>query len=191
MAITIDKYLTLSVSDLKRLGLLKPNSQMAGVVSWKQGATVTATIGITTDTRTLPMCYLRYKVGGETIQENIRLMFKHSNLNPEGEHGYYYFVCPVTGICCRKLYNVGGRFVGRSAFNALYPIQAASREQRKTFNLFSTLGRLDEIQQSRWRKEYYRGKPTRYRLRLERIANRHVKNNPLFKRLQTFLVNEQ
>lgn len=191
MAITIDKYLTLSVSDLKRLGYLKPRALRVGGVSWKQWATVTASISVTTDTRALPMCYLRYRYDGEPIQENIRLMFKHSNLNPEGEHGYYYFVCPVTGECCRKLYNVGGRFVGRSAFKALYPIQAASRKQRKTLSWFSALERLDELQQSRYRKDFYRGKPTRYRLRWERIIERNAQNNPLFSQLQAFLLTEQ
>ena len=191
MANTIDQYLTLSVSDLKRLGYLKPRAVLGGCVSWKRGETVTASIGVTTDTRALPMCYLVYRYDGEHKQENIRLMFKHSNLNPEGEHGYYYFVCPVTGDCCRKLYNVGGRFVGRSAFKALYPKQAASRKQRQSLRYFATLERLDELQQSRCRKDFYRGKPTRYRLRWERLIERNAKIDPVFSQLQAFLLSEQ
>ena len=191
MANTIDEYLTLSVSDLRRLGYLKPGALMGGRVTWKRGDTVTASISVTTDTRALPMCYLVYRYDGEPKQENIRLMFKHSNLNPEGNHGYYYFVCPVTGDCCRKLYNVGGRFVGRSAFKALYPTQAASHKQRKSLSWFSALAQLDELQQSRYRKDFYRGKPTRYRLRWERIVERNAQNNPLFSQLQAFLLTEQ
>lgn len=191
MADTIDQYLTLSVADLKRLGYLKPRALMGGRVSWKRGGTVTASISVTTDTRAIPICYFNYRYDGEPKQDIIRLMFKHSNLNPEGNAGYYYFVCPVTGDCCRKLYNVGGRFVGRSAFKAIYPTQAASHKQRKSLSWFSALAQLDELQQSRYRKDFYRGKPTRYRLRWERIVERNAQNNPLFSQLQAFLLSEQ
>ena len=191
MATTIEDYITLSVTDLKRLGYLKPRNVIGGVVSWKRGGHTTAQIDVTTDTRGVPMCYLSYAYRGTPVRETIRLMFKHSNLNPEGEHGYYYFVCPVTGVCCRKLYNVNGRFVGRSAFKALYPQQAASRKQRQSLNWLSALERLDELQESRCRKEFYRGKPTRYRLRWERLVNRNAQYNPLFSQLQAFLLSEQ
>jgi hypothetical protein len=193
MATTIDEYFTLSVTDIKRLGFLKPDTVCKGGISWKRGNRITAQIDVITDTRALPMCYLIYKYGGDTKQEEIRLMFKHSNLDPESKHGYYYFVCPVTGTCCRKLYNVGGQFVGRSAFRALYPNQAQSRKQRKQIDLLATLGALRYMDGGKYRKEFYRGKPTRYRLRLEKYIERNAKRNaidPFFSRFWAVLQSE-
>lgn len=194
MATTIDQYLTLSVTDIKRLGLLKSRAVCKGGVSWKRGEHTTAQIQVVTDTRALPMCYLVYRYNGDAIQDKIRLMFKHSNLNPEGEHGYYYFVCPVTGACCRKLYLVNGHFVGRSAFRALYPKQTESHKERQTINWLEALRVLDFMQGSRYRKEYYRGKPTPYRLRLEKYIKQNAKrepSDPFFSRFQAVLQAEQ
>lgn len=184
---TIDEYLTLSISALKRAGFLKTRELKSGRVSWYRGGEEIASIRVTTDTRALPMCYLSYRYDGEPVQEILRLMFKHSNLDPEGEHGYYYFVCPVTGSCCRKLYAVNGRFVGRSAFRPLYPQQAQSRKQRKENGMLDVLLKLDELQNSRYRKDFYRGKPTPYRLRWERWARRNTAINPVFSELQALL----
>lgn len=187
MATTIDDYLTLSVTDLKRLGFLKPRQLKHGVVTWKRGGDTTAQIHVITDTRALPMCYLFYSYEGETVQETIRLMFKHSNLDPEGEHGYYYFVCPATGAYCRKLYAVNGRFVGRSAFRPLYPQQAQSRKQRTQTGVLGVLLKFDELQNSRYRKDYYRGKPTPHRLRWEKWIRKNATKDPVFSDLQALL----
>lgn len=191
MAKTIHDYLTLSVSDLRRLGYLKNNTVMNGGVKWKRGGHTTATVGVYVDTRAVPLCYLCYSRDGEQITEKIRLMFKHSNLNPEGRDGYYYFVCPVTGSCCRKLYYVGGRFVGRSAFRALYPKQAMSKRQRAEAAYYEALLLFDEIQGSRYRKDHYRGKPTPYRLRMEKHIRRNIEIDPLFKRFNELLETER
>ena len=188
MANTIDEYLTLSVADLKRLGFLKPRDLMGGGVTWKRGNRIAAQIHVTTDTRAVPMCYLSYMYEGKPKRETIRLMFKHSNLNPEGEHGYYYFVCPVTGDCCRRLYNVDGRFVGRSAFRALYPQQAKSSKARAEISFLGALARLDELSKSRYRKEFYKGKPTPYRLRWEKYIEKNAEIDPIFSQLQAFCV---
>lgn len=191
MANTIDEYITLSVSDLRRLGYIKRHEIKGGRVTWKRGDTITAQIYVTIDTRAVPMCYLSYRYGGTPVQETIRLMFKHSNLNPEGDHGYYYFVCPVSGVCCRKLYNVNGRFVGRAAFKSLYPQQALSRKQRNEYKLFGLWVKLDELQQSRRRKDFYRGKPTPYRLKWEKYIERNATIDPVFKRFQELLQTER
>lgn len=174
MATTIDEYLTLSVTDLKRLGILRPRHLADGTVTWKTGDRVEASICVMADTRTVPVCYLSYSYDGAPVAERIRLMFKHSNLNPEGEHGYYYFVCPDTGKCCRKLYNVCGRFVSRSAFRALYPQQAQSRKARATLRGFSALLDYDRLSETRYRKETYRGRPTPYGRKLQRIWDRYL-----------------
>ena len=191
MATTIDDYLTLSVTDLKRLGFLNPRELKSGVVSWKRGERTTAQVQVITDTRALPMCYLFYAYEGESRRAEIRLMFKHSNLDPEGKHGYYYFVCPVTGDYCRKLYAVDGQFMGRAAFRPLYPQQAQSRKQRTETELLGVLLKYDELQNSRYRKDFYRGKPTPYRLRWEKWVRRNAPKDPLFSQLQAFLESEQ
>lgn len=190
MATTIEDYLTLSVADLRRLGYLTKNELKGGRVFWKIGDAVTAQIDITTDTRAVPMCYLSYVFRGETKQETIRLMWKHSNLDPDGEHGYYYFVCPVSGECCRKLYHVGGRFVGRAAFRPLYPIQVKSRKQRATSRLWDFVIEIEGLRKP-YRKEYYRGKPTPYRLRWERYIKRNAKLDPVFSQFDAVLQSDQ
>lgn len=191
MATTIEDYLKLDIADLVRLGFIRPRSARGGDVTWKRGTTTTAQIYVKVDTTAAPMCYLSYSYNGEPRQESIRLLFKRSNLAPGSERGYYYFVCPATGKCCRKLYAVGGRFISRSAFRPLYPLQALSRKQREEIAYYDGLYKLDELQQSRYRKEFYRGKPTRYRRKMERYIERSAPNNPLFSRFKQLLSTEQ
>jgi hypothetical protein len=74
----------------------------------------------------------------------------------------YYFVCPITGKRCRKLYRFGdahgGRFAHRDAFtNACYSIQTLSKADRT----FATKHRAENALNRRGLKKVYRGKPTR------------------------------
>ena len=174
MAKTINEYLTLTTSELRRLGFIKATrSRTTGAMRWTNNGQETASIQICVDTEVLPTVFLWYSYNGKPVQEKIRLMFYHSNLNPEGNAGYYYFVCPKTGKQCRKLYIVNGRFVSRSAFRPLYAQQLRSKKQRREARLTDLILKQDKIaDEARRPKAFYRGKPTPRHLRAERVEEK-------------------
>ena len=119
------------------------------------------------------MARFSYEYNGETHTYDVALRWKRSNLNPESEHGYYYFVCPETGNLCRKLYLVGGRFVSRRAFRALYPVQTYSKKYRSDTRAWRDFVAVDDLVfNQRFRREYYRGRITPYGRKVEKLARR-------------------
>lgn len=171
---TIGDYLTLSVTDCKRMGYFKPNAAVSGVVRWTRNDAVFASVGFATDTRGVPLAKLAYTYNGHDVEATVALRWKRSNLNPASEHGYYYFVCPVTGSLCRKLYLCDGRFVGRQALNALYETQTKSRAWRPggENGAYLALVEFDRLSAQRYRRETYRGNPTPYGRKIAKLARR-------------------
>lgn len=170
---TINDYLTLSVSDCKRLGFLKPLAFRSGSVIWHQKGKQLAAVTLTTDTRTVPVAKLSYTVNGKYVCDTLYLRFKHSNLK-ENNGGYYYFVCPETGRNCRKLYLVDGHFKSRSAFRPLYEQQKKSKKQR-TNPLYLYLDLEDTAERmvnQKYRRIFYRDKQTPFGCKLEKILQR-------------------
>lgn len=106
------------------------------------------------------------------MNETIYLRWKRSNLNPQ--HGYYYFVCPVTGNLCRTLYLVDGKFISRKAFNPLYKQQAKSQRQRRDplFAYLDAAKAFEDLTEQRYRREYYNGRITPFGRRVEKAARR-------------------
>lgn len=177
MYATIDDYLTLSVADLKRMGFLKPDALVRGNIRFTVGNKERAAVGAATDTRGVPVFKLAYLYNGEPIDTTIYLRWKRSNLNPNSTNGYYYFVCPVTGKMCRKLYIVNGRFVSRQAFNPMYKQQTYSHRRRNDV-LFAYLDAIDEtdkIARAKYRRETYRGNPTPWGRHVEKVYNRYMR----------------
>lgn len=174
MATTFEGLLSLSITDLKQLGFLRPNEKNGGGVVWKrEDGTRRASIYIETDTRQIPVVRFVYDHGGKVSDYYTPLRFQPSNLN---NGGYYYFCCPVTGRSCRKLYLVGGRFVSRWAFRALYEKQTWSkRERADLMAVIRDWAEYERLANQRHRKRYYRGKLTPYGRKLakyEIIAER-------------------
>lgn len=171
--LTIDRYLTLSVADCKRLGFLRPNAICSGSIQWTRGGAVVASVGFGTLTTGVPVARFSYDYNGKPQTYDVALRWKRSNLNPESEHGYYYFVCPETGTLCRKLYLVGGRFVSRQAFRALYPVQTYSRKTRRETQAWRDFMAVDDlVYNQRFRREYYDGRITPYGRKVEKLARR-------------------
>lgn len=162
MAVTIDYYLTLSIKDCRQMGFLAPDSVKSGTVNWLTSGRKVASVAFMTDTRQ-NVASLSFLYDGEPVSETIVLSFQRSNLKGCGR-GYYYFVCPVTGRRCRKLYLVNGRFVSRSAFRPLYASQVLSKRQRNSSatKRLDLLVAFDRCQRQRFRRETYKGKPTPY-----------------------------
>lgn len=168
MLTTIEHLLVVSVTALRNHGLLKPNRKQAAEIYWNRGGNPrAASMGVITDT-THEVATVRflYDHNGRTNDETVLLRWKQSNLN---NGGFYYFICPVSGRSCRKLYFVGGRFVSRFAFRALYESQTVGPSGRE--NLYYQLAKFSEYEQladQPHRKETYNGKLTPYGRKLAR-----------------------
>lgn len=170
---TIEKYLCLTVTDCKRLGFLRPNETKTGSIVWRRDGGVIASVGFATKTTGVPLARFSYEANGTPQNYDVALRWKRSNLNPATEHGYYYFVCPVTGALCRKLYLVGGRFVSRHAFRALYEQQTFSKSRRRNLAPYRDLLAVDElVYNQRYRRETYRGNLTPYGRKVAKLAER-------------------
>lgn len=176
MATQIDDYRCLDISKLKKWGYLTPDPNTdikTGVLSWERmGETIAEiTIGARMAGAS-PAIVLIYSYNGKPKIYKIKLQFVPSNLPNRGNTGYYYFVCPLTGEYCRKLYLYKGTFVSRKAFRPLYWNQAMSHKQRKfesplDWLLLPSLMEK-EMGSSAHRKTTYRGKLTPYGRKAER-----------------------
>lgn len=165
----MEHLLAISVTALKHHGLLKPQQKQAGEIYWSHtdGARV-ASMGVETDT-TQEIATVRfvYDYNGTTQDYAVLLRWKQSNLN---NGGFYYFICPVTGRSCRKLFLVGGRFVSRYAFRALYKSQTVGPSERDgAYYRLLKFSEYEDLAAQPYRKETYNGKLTPYGRKLERF----------------------
>lgn len=183
---TIEDYLTLTVTDCKRLGYFVPNAKATGAIKWTSNGNKVAEIGFGTNLTGIPVAVLSYTYNGKPIDTTITLRFHHSNLNPNASTGYYYFVCPVTGRSCRKLYLVDGQFVSRFALRVPYEKQNESRYQRAGMLAYlSSFHKLDELTAQRYRRITYRGKLTPYGRKLKRLELKHERfDNAIYQAYQ-------
>ena len=176
---TIQDYLRLNLTRCKALGYFAPNATAEGVLTWAQGSDVIASVRFTTDTVN-HRCTIAYrKTGGEQVVQTVQLRWRSSNLDKgvtwEKGRGFYYFVCPVTGRSCRNLYLVNGRFVSRHAFPHLYEQQTLSRNRRNDVFCFLTYAdKVEQLEQQPRRKYTYRGKPTPFARKVERLNRRAI-----------------
>ena len=171
---TINDFISLSVTDCKRLGHFRPNAKTSGVIKFTRGGSCIASIGFATDTtQTVPVALFSYTHNGTPWDYFVTLRFTPSNLN--NGTGYYLFVCPVTGRSCRKLYLIGGRFVSRFALGKiLYESQTKSRREKTggIFRHLADIAALDNLETQPYRKPAYRGKLTRYGQKIAKLTAR-------------------
>lgn len=176
----IQDCLTLSLTKCKQMGYFAPNATAEGVLTWTSGGEVIAAVRFRTDT-TNHRCTIEYRTAdGEDVTQTVLLRWRSSNLDKgvtswvKGR-GYYYFVCPVTGRSCRKLYLVNGRFVSRFAFKHIYEQQTLSRNRRNdVFRFLLYADKVEQLEQQPRRKYTYRGKPTPFARKVERLNRRAV-----------------
>lgn len=164
---SIEDLLALSITTLKRLGLLARNGSRSGRVEWNQRGRVTASMFVETDTTgEVPLIRFVYNWDGSPVDYSAPLRFTPSNLN---RGGYYYFVCPITGRSCRKLYLVAGRFVSRFAFRAPYGTQRRGRAEREGRGVYAVQLSNQAGAVEKYRKKYYSGKLTPYGRKREKL----------------------
>ena len=163
----IGDLLSLTITDLKRAGYIMPGQYRTGPITWERDGREIGSITVCVDTTAgrVPSVRFAFNHNGTPADYSAALRFTPSNLN---RGGYYLFICPVTGRSCRKLYFVGGRFISRFAFRALYSVQAQSPADRYADAKQSEQQALNAPR----RKWKYKGKPTRYALRVERLGAR-------------------
>lgn len=153
----------LSISNLKKCNLLKPNIYKSGIIEWSRNGKSRGTISILVNTKSkksyieLNYTYNSYK----EIQYRIYLVKKTSNL---GKGYIYYFCCPKTNKLCRILYGIDGYFYHREAFRkCYYEKQIVSKRYREIEKLYGADFKIDECYEkiySKNFKKFYAGKPT-------------------------------
>lgn len=132
-----DKCKTLSVSDLKRFGFLKPDRYCSGVIRWKLNEEQTGSISNTVNTQAeVRYIELNYSYNKTPICYTIQLVSISSNLC---KGNIWLFLCPRTGVRCRKLHFVGAYLYHRTAFRGLYQKQTYSQKNRELDKLFAEL----------------------------------------------------
>ncbi len=174
MVTVIEDYLRLTVRDCKRMGYFTPKASTHGVVRWTQGAEVVASVSFETNlTGTVPFAVLSYRYKGEQVTTNLTLRFKPSNL--KAGTGFYYFVCPVTGLSCRNLYLVNGKFVSRTAFRPLYRKQAETRIGKNNGSLacLRAFADYEDVVSQKYRRLTYRGKLTPYGRKVQKAGAKY------------------
>lgn len=173
MATTIEDYLRLTVKDCKRLGFFVPQHDSTGVVRWTQGKNLIASVSFRTNlTGAVPYAALTYQYKGTPVHTELTLRFKPSNL--KGDTGYYYFVCPVTGLSCRNLYLVNGQFVSRTAFRPLYRTQAETKVgiNNGSLAVLRAIAAYEDMTTAKYRRLTYRGKLTPWGRKVEKMADK-------------------
>ena len=165
--ILLDSVKQISISDFK----IEPGKVRAGVLRFLRSGEEVGSIGYTTYLNDIyPYLNLSYNVNGESVNYNISIEEKPSNL---GFGSVYYFMCPLTHKPCRKLYLVGSKFLHRTAYKGCcYDSQIESKHYRELKYTFGSLFEKDKAYEqiySKYFKRYYKEKPTKRYLKLLRI----------------------
>lgn len=184
--ILLDSVKQISISDLQ----IEPGKDRAGVLRFLRSGVEVGSIGYTTYLNDIyPYLNLSYKVNGESINYNVSIKEKPSNL---GFGTVYYFMCPFTHKPCRKLYLVGSKFLHRTAHKGCYyDSQVESKHYRELKYTFGSLFEKDKAYEqiySKYFKRYYKEKPTKRYLKLLKIieAGDQVNNSSFYSLFSKF-----
>jgi hypothetical protein len=163
-----DNALQMDIQTLKKFDYLKAGQIKRGVFTWSRKGTTTGEISIQVNTEFDHYeLTLKYSFKNEPREYSVQIVKKPSNL---GKGEVPFFICPKTGLLCRKLYLMDGYFYHRKAFNgAMYLKQTDSAKVRFFVQRFGLLFERFEIYQQLNQKHFkkeYRGKPTKKYLKL-------------------------
>jgi hypothetical protein len=164
----------ITISDLKKLGYLKPNIRVNQNIFWtnQHGERVGAITVLIDTTETEGIITFDYTFReSQKINYNVRLITRPSNL---GNGLLWFFVCPSTLKVCRKLHLNSGYFLHRTAFgNMYYEKQLQSKTWRGWEKAFGSCfdDKLYEELHKKHFKKFYNGKPTKKYLRLMKKLN--------------------
>lgn len=171
----VEDCITLSIADLKEMGFLGQGEKIkSGIVTTTRGENEIAKYQITVNSnRTNPSIKFSYSCDDEEIHYKIRMVTVESNL---GKGLRYYFICPNTNEQCIKLYKppIEKYFFHRKAFNLVYASQVRSKWARAFDKGFGKVLKLEkewEKQYRKGRKTHYKGKPTKWYVRLNKMEH--------------------
>jgi hypothetical protein len=174
-----DECKTISLSLLKKWCYLKPGECKSGNITWSRGQTKTGCISFTVNMLIVnPYLELNYKYNGNPVNYSLQIVSIPANI---GRGKILYFLCPVTGKRCRKLYLIDERFLHRKAFTGCYyEKQTYSKRNRDLYRSFEMLNDTDKAYDtiySKHFKKYYAGKPTkRYYKAMQGISRMSLKD---------------
>jgi hypothetical protein len=163
-----DEVKTVSISFLTKHRYLKPNQWQNGTITWSINGSQTGSISIHVNTQSeQPFIELDYKINEAPIKYRVQLLSAPSNL---GKGLVWYFVCPLTGKRCRKLYLTNTYFYHRSAFRGcMYEKQTQNKNSRYLDKILGVYFRTDQLFEqlnNKHFKKHYAGKPTKRYLKL-------------------------
>ena len=163
-----DEVKTVSIFFLAKHGYLKSNQLKAGSIHWSRNGEKTGSISIRVCTYfENPYIEFDYKCNQQPIKYKVQLVSALSNL---GKGFVWYFVCPKTGVRCRKLYLADTYFYHRSAFRGcMYEKQTQSKKSRYLNKTLGVYFRTDQLIEQLYKKHFkkqYAGKPTKKYLKL-------------------------
>lgn len=181
----IDDVFRVDLSVFKEWKLLRPNLKSEGTYNDTSGGVHKGSVLFFLHTGISPYCTFSGCFRGVPFEKTIKMEGKESNLGDkiQSKAGgtVYYFICPITGKRCRKLYVVGAQFGSARAFGLYYQQQALSKKQISWEALFGAIERLKNIA-----KEIYSGKVIRsYN---GKITRRHARLLKEQDRLDTMIV---
>jgi hypothetical protein len=167
-----DEVLQISISDLKRMKYLAPNTIKYGKIQWSRSGSQTAEISILINTYD-GFIEFDYNYNQMPVKYEIRLISLPSNI---GKGNVWYFECPHTKKRCRKLYCVGGYFLHRTAFKGcMYDSQTKSKEARTQIKMIKAVFGTDDLYNQLYGKYFkraYAGKPTKKCIKLREKIRR-------------------
>lgn len=163
-----DEVKTVSISNLRKWGYLKPGIYRTGTITWSRNGTVNSSIGIAVNTKAeSPYLEFSYTYGEQPIRYKVELTTVPANI---GKGKVWYFVCPSTGRNCRVLYSVGSLFLHRHACKGyMYEKQTYSQKNRGIMRMYEKVFNSDKLYEQLYNKHFkrsYAGKPTKRFLRL-------------------------
>jgi len=165
-----NEALQIHISKLKNCGYLNPEQIKSGTLNWSSNGNSICSISIQVNTHSeQPYIELDYKYRDEPRNYKVYLTSTPSNLN-KGE--IWYFICPQTKKRCRILYNVGGYFLHREAFNGcMYETQTQTKKYRQLNKTFGPYFKSDNLYSELYKKNFkktYAGKPTKRYLMIQK-----------------------
>lgn len=165
-----DNVLSFSIANLKKYNYLKFNHCNSGNLTWSRNGNKTGALSISVNTLDgNSYLELDYNFNDKPVRYRIELITKPSNL---GKGVVWYFVCPVSGKQCRKLYLKGGKFIHRQCCNGyFYEKQTYSKKNRQLSKNFEYLFAADKVYVPYF-KTIYKGKPTKRYLKLDKLVRK-------------------
>ncbi|HVI43492.1 MAG TPA: hypothetical protein VM802_01425 [Chitinophaga sp.] len=159
---TFEQRKSVSISDLRKWGYLKPGSWQSGTITWSRNGEITSQINIAVNMQSdRPYLELSYNWQEQSKRYKVFLIPAPSNL---GKGRIWFFHCPFTNKRCRKLYFIGGHFQHREAINGYYDKQIQSKYYRYLEKIYGPYFKSDDLYSelhSRHFRRFYKGKPTK------------------------------